>query len=150
VSAGFGRRFAALIYDAFLLVALLMIYTAIVLVFTRQAVLTETYGARAYLYRAGLIAVIGAYYVLNWIRSGQTLGMRAWRLRAVTEAGRRLNVKSAMLRFGCGFLAWPPAALGVLWLYLDPEHLAVHDRLSRTRVVRLIPDSPARAPGAPG
>jgi hypothetical protein len=24
-----------------------------------------------------------------------------------------------------------------LWLYLDPEHLALHDRLSRTRVIRL-------------
>jgi hypothetical protein len=25
----------------------------------------------------------------------------------------------------------------VLWLYFDPEHLALHDRLSRTRVIRL-------------
>jgi uncharacterized RDD family membrane protein YckC len=146
VSAGFGRRFAALIYDGFLLFALLMLYTAIVLVFTRRAVLPETYGARVYLYRAGLIGVVGAYYILNWMRSGQTLGMRAWRLCAVSETGRRLNLRSAMLRFGCGFLAWPPAALGVLWLYLDPDHLAVHDRLSRTRVVRLARAPPASAP----
>jgi len=27
--------------------------------------------------------------------------------------------------------------LGVLWLYLDPDHLAIHDRLSGTRMVRL-------------
>jgi uncharacterized RDD family membrane protein YckC len=137
VSAGFGRRFAALIYDGFLLAALLMTYTGAILIFTRRAVLPETYGGWAYLYRAGLIAVIAAYYVLNWIRSGQTLGMRAWRLRAVSDAGSRLNTTSALLRFLCGFLAWPPAALGVLWLYLDPDHLAIHDRLSGTRVVRL-------------
>jgi len=36
-----------------------------------------------------------------------------------------------------GALAWTPAALGVLWLYLDPDHLALHDRLSKTRVVHL-------------
>jgi uncharacterized RDD family membrane protein YckC len=138
VSAGFGRRFAALVYDGLLLFALLMLYTAVVLAFTRQAILAETYGAGVYVYRAGLVAVIGAYYVLNWVRSGQTLGMRAWRLRAVSPAGRRLPLGSALLRFACGFLAWPPAALGVLWLYLDPDHLAVHDRLSRTRVVRLL------------
>ena len=36
-----------------------------------------------------------------------------------------------------GLLAWAPAALGVLWLYVDPEHLALHDRLSKTRVVHL-------------
>ncbi len=137
VSAGFGRRFAALIYDGFLLAALLMTYTGAILIFTRRAVLPETYGAWTYLYRAGLIAVIAAYYVLNWIRSGQTLGMRAWRLRAVSDAGSRLNTTAALLRFLCGFLAWPPAALGVLWLYLDPDHLAIHDRLSGTRIVRL-------------
>lgn len=136
-SAGFGRRFAALIYDGFLLAALLMTYTGVILIFTRRAVLPETYGAWVYLYRAGLLAVIAAYYVLNWIRSGQTLGMRAWRLRALSDQGSRLNTGSALLRFLCGFLAWPPAALGVLWLYLDPDHLAIHDRLSRTRIVRL-------------
>ena len=137
VSAGFGRRLAALIYDGFLLAALLMTYTGAILIFTRRAVLLETYGAWVYLYRAGLIAVIAAYYVLNWIRSGQTLGMRAWHLRAVSDAGSTLNATSALLRFLCGFLAWPPAALGVLWLYVDPDHLAIHDRLSGTRVVRL-------------
>ena len=137
VSAGFGRRFAALIYDGFLLAALLMTYTGVILIFTRRAVLPETYGAWVYLYRAGLVAVIAAYYVLNWTRSGQTLGMRAWRLRAVAGDGSRLSAASALLRFLCGFLAWPPAALGVLWLYLDPDRLAIHDRLSGTRIVRL-------------
>jgi uncharacterized RDD family membrane protein YckC len=137
ISAGFARRFAALIYDGFLIAALLMVYTALVLLFTRRAVLPESYGAWVYLYRAGLIAVIGGYYVLNWTRSGQTLGMRAWRLRAVSDSGSRLGTRSAVLRFLCGFLAWPPAGLGVLWLYVDPERLALHDRLSRTRVLRL-------------
>ncbi len=138
VSAGFGRRFAALIYDSFLLLALLMIFTGAILIFTRRAVLPETYGAWAYVYRAGLVGVIAGYYILNWTRSGQTLGMRAWRLRAVTEEGQALKPRAAVLRFVCGILAWPPAALGVLWLYLDPDHVAIHDRLSKTRVVRLL------------
>ena len=137
VSAGFGRRFAALIYDGFLLAALLMIYTGGVLVFTRHAMLPETSGAWVYLYRGGLVAVIAAYYVINWSRSGQTLGMRAWQLRTVDDAGKPLSLRAAALRFLCGLVAWPPAALGVLWLYVDPEHLALHDRLSNTRVVRL-------------
>ena len=137
VSAGFGRRLAALIYDGFLLAALLMTYTGAILLFTRRAVLPETYGAWVYLYRAGLIAVIAAYYVLNWTRSGQTLGMRAWRLRTLTDSGKRLQVGQAVVRFCWGLAAWLPFGLGVLWLYADPEHLALHDRLSRTRVVVL-------------
>jgi uncharacterized RDD family membrane protein YckC len=137
-SAGFGRRFAALLYDAMLLAALLMLFTAGALFFTHGAALTHgSVGSWVYLYRAGLVLVIAGYYLLNWLKSGQTLGMRAWRLRALTDTGKPLTFKSAALRIGYGTLAWPPAALGVLWLYLDPEHLAVHDRLSKTRVVHL-------------
>ncbi len=137
-SAGFGRRFAALVYDALLLAALLVIFTtALVMLFTRSAILPETAGPWVYLYRAALLAIIVGYYVLNWIRSGQTLGMRAWHLRAVDESGRRIELRAALLRFIYGVLAWAPAALGVLWLYIDAQHLAIHDRWSRTRVIHL-------------
>jgi uncharacterized RDD family membrane protein YckC len=137
-TSGFGRRFAALIYDAFLLAALLIIFTFAALVFTGgHAILRDTAGLWYYLYTAGEILVIAAYYILNWIRSGQTLGMRAWQLRAVSDSGKPVSLRAATLRFVCGVFAWAPAALGVLWLYVDPERLALHDRLSRTRVVRL-------------
>jgi uncharacterized RDD family membrane protein YckC len=53
----------------------------------------------------------------------------------VADSGKPVRLAAALLRSLCGLLAWPPAALGVLWLYLDPEHLAVHDRLSKTRVL---------------
>ena len=137
-SAGFGRRVAALLYDSVLLAALLVIFTSgAVFLNHRVAVEPATAGAWAYLYRAGLIGVIAGYYLLNWTRSGQTLGMRAWHLRAVTPSGQPLTWKAAALRLVFGLLAWAPAALGVLWLYADPEHLALHDRLSKTRIVHL-------------
>jgi uncharacterized RDD family membrane protein YckC len=135
---GFGRRVAALVYDAFLLAALLMVFTAGALFFTHgAAIVPAAAGAWVYVYRAGLVLVIAGYYVLNWLRSGQTLGMRAWRIRAVTASGAALSVQPALLRVCFGLLAWAPAALGVLWLYLDPDHLALHDRLSKTRIIRL-------------
>jgi uncharacterized RDD family membrane protein YckC len=136
-SAGFGRRFAALVYDSLLIAALLLVYTAVIVLARGGAVTRGNAGIGWYAYCAGEIVVIGGYYVINWVRSGQTLGMRAWRLRAVDASGKPLGPAPAALRFLCGFLAWTPAALGVLWLYLDPEHLALHDRLSRTRVLHL-------------
>jgi uncharacterized RDD family membrane protein YckC len=136
-SAGFGRRLAALIYDAVLIAAMLIMYTFAALLLAHGAALVPaTVGAWTYLYRAGLVALLLGYYLVNWLRSGQTLGMRAWRIRAVTDSGDPLSLKASVLRMGFGLLAWAPAALGVLWLYLDSEHLAVHDRLSRTRVIR--------------
>lgn len=136
-SAGFGRRFAALIYDGFLLIAVLMPYAWVVVLIHGGAV-TEASGRLSWwAYRAGALAIMAAYYVLNWTRSGQTLGMRAWRLRTLTDSGKRLQVGQAVVRFCWGLAAWLPFGLGVLWLYADPEHLALHDRLSRTRVVVL-------------
>jgi uncharacterized RDD family membrane protein YckC len=135
-SAGFGRRFAALIYDGLLLTAVLIPYTWAVVLIHGGAV-TEASGLAWWAYRAGALAVLAAYYVLNWTRSGQTLGMRAWRLRALTDSGKPLQVAQAVARFFWGVVAWAPFGLGVLWLYADPERLALHDRLSRSRVVVL-------------
>ncbi len=137
VPAGFWRRVAALIYDALLLIALLMVFTGASLLFTHgNAVLPETAGPWVYVYRGGLVLVIAAYFVGNWVHSGQTLGMRAWRLWVVDERGARLAAGPALLRFALAVIAWAPAALGVLWLFADREHLAIHDRLARTRLVR--------------
>jgi uncharacterized RDD family membrane protein YckC len=137
-SAGFGRRLAALLYDALLLAGLMLIFTtALVMLLTRAAILPETAGLWAYVYRSALLAIIIGYYVLNWTRSGQTLGMRAWHLRAVDEQGKRMSARAACWRFLYGVIAWVPAGLGVLWLYFDPQHLALHDRWSRTRVIHL-------------
>jgi uncharacterized RDD family membrane protein YckC len=136
-SAGFGRRFAALIYDGFLLVAVLMPYIWVVVLIHGGAV-TEASGRLTWwAFRAGALAIMATYYVLNWTRSGQTLGMRAWRLRTLTDSGKPLQVGRAVARFCWGLAAWLPFGVGVLWLYADPEHLALHDRLSRTRVVLL-------------
>jgi uncharacterized RDD family membrane protein YckC len=116
---------------------MLIFTTALVMLVARSAIVPETAGPWVYAYRGALLAIIVAYYVVNWTRSGQTLGMRAWRLRAANEDGKRISLRSALLRCLCGVLAWAPGALGVLWLYIDAEHLAVHDRLSRTRIVHL-------------
>jgi uncharacterized RDD family membrane protein YckC len=71
------------------------------------------------------------------MHSGQTLGMRAWHIRVVGERGERLTAAPACLRFVLAVAAWLPLGLGVLWMYLDPEHLALHDRLAKTRLIRL-------------
>lgn len=140
LSAGFGRRFAALMYDAIVILAPLIFFTwgAVVLAGGR-ALLRDSVGLWAELYHVGLFAIVAGYFVLNWLHSGQTVGMRAWRLHAVDPNGRRLTAAAAISRFFWSLLAWAPAGLGVLWLYFDPERLALQDRLSNTRIVYVPP-----------
>ena len=77
------------------------------------------------------------FYLWFWCKSGQTLGMLAWRLRVQDYQGHLLTPGRALMRLA---LAWPSFLLfgfGYLWLVVDSNHDAAHDRLSKTRVVLL-------------
>lgn len=142
VSAGLPRRLAALVYDTLLVAGMWTVFTFAAVMLTHgRAILGETVGGWVYLYRAGLAAIATGYFVLNWVRTGQTLGMRAWHLVLTDASGRRPRPARALLRAACAVPAWGLAALGVLWLYADPQRLALHDRLSGTRLLHVLPGS---------
>ena len=142
-SAGLIRRLAALLYDAFLVLAIWM-----TLGFAAQLIAgadtnqvidgqVQTNPVFGLLLFALMCASAAAFFVWFWTRGGQTLGMLAWRIKAQSSDGGPLSLRQALLRFLC---AWPSFflfGLGYLWLYFDPRGDTAHDRLSKTRVVRL-------------
>lgn len=131
------RRLAAMFYDALLITALLMLVTALLLSFTRgQAIAAESPGWLRLAYRVLLAAVVAGYFGVCWTRSGQTLGMLAWKIRVLRANGERLRWRDAWLRLAAALLSWMAAGLGYAWLLFDRERLTWHDRLSGTRVVR--------------
>lgn len=69
--------------------------------------------------QAVLVVVIGAYFVYSWVRSGQTLPMKSWRLRVVDRGGGLLSPGRAALRY---LLAWSLFAPGLLVLWLAGIH----------------------------
>jgi uncharacterized RDD family membrane protein YckC len=133
--AGFFRRAAALSYDLLIIVALQMLYTALAIIPTGgNSILRDRVGGWAYLYRAGLVAIAVLYYGFFWRRSGQTVGMRAWRLVLRGGSGSKPTVSQIAIRTVSAPFAWLAAGLGVLWLHVDPERLALQDRCSGTRI----------------
>ena len=142
-TAGLIRRLAALLYDAFLVLAIWMALgfaaQLIAGVETNQVIdgRVQTNPAFGLLLFALMCASAAAFYVWFWTRGGQTLGMLAWRIRVQSRDGGPVSVRQSLLRFLC---AWPSfflLGLGYLWLYFDPNGDAAHDRLSGTRVVAL-------------
>ena len=134
------RRLGALLYDSVLLFGVLMLAVA-ALIIPYDLVAARPYPHNEFLYRTFLqiylLSVIAGFYIFFWTRGGQTLGMRTWRLRVVRQDGGPLSTADAMRRFAWAALSLLPAGLG-LWLCLiDPEHLAWHDRRSRTRLVQI-------------
>lgn len=124
--------FAAGFYDGLLSVALMFIASAMAVALNDgTAIPAGDIG-----FRALLLAVPFPYFGWCWTRGGQTLGMRAWRLRLQAMDGSGITWGRALLRYLAALGSWAAFGLGFLWL-LGPARLSWHDRLSRTRIVRL-------------
>lgn len=132
-----ARRLGAMLYDSLLLVGILMIALGLVVVPYGLLTGEELHQHHRLLEQLYIFFVVGAFYVYFWTHGGQTLGMRAWRLRLVTAAGGNIGLSVAVKRF---LLAVPSIALLGLGLWVsmfDRDGLAWHDRQSQTRVVLL-------------
>lgn len=131
---GLLRRLAAIAYDCLLLGSILLVCAA------PLPLLPEEFhrGEFAHwLVRTSVLVIGFGFFGWFWVHGGQTLGMRAWRLRVVTSEGGDLNWYLSLRRYVAALLAWLPLGLGFLWLLVDRDRLAWHDRLSNTRLVLL-------------
>ncbi len=72
-----------------------------------------------------ILAVFAAYFLWCWLRGGQTLAMKAWRIRLVDVTPRK-----APLRFVLALLLFP---VSVAWALLDRDRLFLHDRPAAPR-----------------
>jgi uncharacterized RDD family membrane protein YckC len=130
--ASLWRRLAALCYDALLLAALVVCFTLVVL----AARLGAAVPPGSLWFPSCLVAIAMTFFCGFWVHGGQTLGMRAWRIRVVREDGRALTWGRAALRFAAALVAALPAGLGLWWGVFDAGKRGWHDRWTGTRVVR--------------
>jgi uncharacterized RDD family membrane protein YckC len=145
--AGLLRRLGALLYDTLLLLALFMVATALMLPLTGgEAITAAGHPALEFVYRATLLALLVGFHGLFWTRRGQTLGMASWRLRVEREDGALLTWPDTLRRLAAAAVSLAAAGLGFLWIVVDPERRAWHDRWTRTRVVLLPKRSARREP----
>ena len=87
-----------------------------------------------------MTASAAGFYIWFWTQSGQTLGMIAWKMKAEDLDGNLMTLKQGLIRF---FAAWPSfflLGIGFLWIYVDKNGDAIHDKLSSTKVV-IVPKS---------
>lgn len=144
IPAGLLRRLGAVLYDAMLVLAVLMIATAAFLPFTGgEALDPDAHPALEFVYRAVLVLLVIGYFGVFWTRRGQTLGMASWRLCIERDDGAALDWRDTAVRLAAAALSWLPLGLGYLWIAIDPQRRAWHDRLSGTRIL-LVPRGAGR------
>jgi uncharacterized RDD family membrane protein YckC len=138
VVPGLWRRLAAIFYDSWLMAGIWLL-GATVDTFARRALDAETSGSHLAL-QIFLLAAPAVFFGWFWTHGGQTLGMRAWRLKLLDREGHPVTWRKSLLRYGAAWVSLLAFGLGYLWVWIDRDGLAWHDRLSGTRLVLLRKD----------
>ncbi len=139
---GFWRRLAAIFYDSFLVLALVI--TAFTLAYLPLAMGLGMEDLRQHplarhLLTLWMVLVGVGFHLWFWTHGGQTLGMRAWRLRLVSETGGPVTWRQALIRYGVALVSLLALGLGFLWILIDEKKRAWHDLASGTRLVLVDP-----------
>ena len=137
---GLMRRLAAILYDGMLLLGLLFIVSALQLAISGG----EDASTAPDLIRSIFIVLSAfGFFAWFWLHGGQTLGMRAWRIRLQNRGGGTITLWQALLRFLVAIVSWLAFGLGFIWSLFDKEKLTWHDRYSMSELV-IIPKEQAR------
>lgn len=122
------KRLVAWLYDALVLGGLWLTTGLIVILITpgetpvwltQMAVLTVTFG----------------YFAISWVKGGQTLGLKAWRLYVVGQDSPKITWGVATWRLIFCVLTLAPLAFTLITAAIDPARRTLYDKLSKTSVV---------------
>ena len=122
------RQLAAMIYDSLLIFAVLFFAGSLAIAINGGEAIEHSLWFKAY-----LLFTVFTYYAWFWKKSGQTLGMRAWKIRIITETGANPGWMTGYRRLAFALLSWACLGIGYLWRLFRPW--TWHDRLSGTRIV---------------
>jgi uncharacterized RDD family membrane protein YckC len=146
--AGFFRRLAAMVYDILVAVAvgmcaaMVMIVTLIVMLkngaldmqgYAEPADLIQASTGYKLLIQSWVGLWVAGFFLWFWKRGGQTLGMRAWRLRIFSTVEEPVTMGRLLTR-----LVGSLFGLGTLLVLFDvKEKQSLQDRLAKTEVLKL-------------
>lgn len=131
--APFLVRIAAMIYESLLVTAVVFVAALPFL----YLVGTAESGWMRHLFQLYLLGILFAYFSAFWLRSGQTLAMKTWRIRLVNADGGPLSFRQALLRFFLALLGLLLAGAGFWWALFDRDRQFLHDRIVGTRLIRV-------------
>jgi len=123
------RRIAAFLYDCLLLVAIFFVVTAVAISFNDGNAI-DHFAYKFVLYVIGFL-----FFDWFWMRGGQTLGMRAWKIKLSTTNNASLTHVQCLQRYVLGTLFF---LITYCWMFLRKDSVAVHDLLSRTKISKHI------------
>ena len=142
--ATFGPRIGALVYDALIVIGIAAVSGAVGLGIA-EALITSgivdiagryvdsaAYAGNQIWFALLVWGSVCSFYLWFWTHGGQTVGMRAWRLRVQNADGSAISLTQALIR-----LATAACGLGNLQVPVDMKNRAFQDHWSNCNVLRL-------------
>ena len=158
VPANSIRQLGAAVYDGLLILAVFMVLTFVPVALTGHDLSESNIGPVWHaIHQAVLSAALALYYGYAWTRRGQTLGMKAWKIRIVGKDYGSITWKASFVRLVIAAALWLTAVVAVIdyihrhdrrsllaLLPLLSNYLVIHfpgrltltDRASKTRIMR--------------
>ncbi len=119
IQAGPVRQLLALFYDAWLLAAVFMVASALTLPLTHgEPVEPGNPFMTTYIF-----FVWYGFYAWFWTHGGQTLGMRSWKIKLLSETGEAVGLWNTLLRFLSGIPAWLFIAAGSYFTLVEQTNI---------------------------
>ncbi len=152
------RRMIAMLYDfAVASTGILIIVTVLISFISPQENIPPSSPLANILFAFQLL--LGAlYFIVFWLKKDYTLGMSVWKLRISDKAGNKITLIQAIIRYfsviaimTLGFIMGDQLlhlgagssllmsilflGLSLMWCLFNPHKLALHEQLSRTKLI---------------
>jgi uncharacterized RDD family membrane protein YckC len=121
-TAGFGERLVAYLIDTVLIVLIELVL---------MLLLGRTLG-----YMLSFVASI-AYFIGFWTAQGATPGKIVMGLRVIRQDGNPVDGSTAAFRYVGYMISGLAIGLGFLWILWDPNKEGWHDKIAKTRVIKV-------------
>ena len=131
------RRLTAIIYDFLLVLALVAVVNALALAIVVKLSDGTQEVVNAQLVQGLSVLSIYGFFILFWLKDGQTLGMQAWRVKLVNFQGAPPTLGQTIRRCLGATLSTACLGLGYLWCLVDRNDRYWHDYLSGTELILL-------------
>jgi len=129
--APFLIRIAVMVYELLLVTAVVFVASFLII-----PVVGDLHAPwQRHLFQVYILGVLFAYFSAFWLRSGQTLAMKTWRIRLVNPNGSPLTLMQAALRFVLALFGLLLAGIGIWWALFDRDKQFLHDRIVGTRLM---------------
>jgi len=122
-SASLWRRLAAMVYDGLLMFAVLIVIGATTLPLTNGLGVSRDNPILSIYVFSAIFVFLGWF----WTHGGQTLGMRAWKIRLLQKSGAAVNWQQAFFYYLLSLPSWGLVLVATFYSVLERHTPALRE-----------------------